>query len=438
MNWSEKYRPTSINDLYLSYDNKNKILKWISDFKNKEKDFTNCLILHGPPGIGKTSLANIILESNDFDIIEFNSSDIRSQKTLREKIDKINGNINILNFMCNKKKKIGIIIDELDGLSSMEKGSVKELTGIITESKNFSSPFICTTNTINKKMDMLKKKSLYIKLNKPNKINIKKFIEKINLEEKLDLSDEIVNAIFKKSQLDFRRVVVLIEYLFRSKNNCSEEELLKLISNYEKKNVNSTTYESTDKLLCTTLEDVDELSNLDKSNIGYLFYENFINYVNHNRVGSEKEKLETIIDIYKSFCISDKYDKDIYINQYFSLDSYNDYVKFKIPNFLLNKLKKTSYNKYNKLNYSTLINKVSFEYINLKLVSSILDLNISKNYIYTCDYIFLGVIDKDDYISDIIQSKNIDKQFLEKICKLSSFFKKEDLKHLRKCISYFF
>ena len=438
MNWSEKYRPKNINDLYLSYDNKNKILNWISEFKSKEKNFTNCLILHGPPGIGKTSLANIILETNDFDIIEFNSSDIRSQKTLKEKIDKINGNINILNFMCNKKKKIGIIIDELDGLSSMEKGSVKELTSIITESKNYSSPFICTTNNINKKMDMLKKKSLYIKINKPNKTSIKKFIEKINIEEKLDLSDEIINAIFKKSQLDFRRVVVLIEYLFRSKNNSSEEELIKLINNYEKKNVNNTSYEATDKLLCNKLEDVGDLSNLDKSNIGYLFYENFVNYIVHNRIGTEKEKLSTIVDIYKSFYISDQYDKDIYINQYFSLDNYNDFVKFKIPNFLLNKLKKTSYNKYNKLNYSTLINKVSFEYINLKLVSSILSLNISKNYIYTCDYIFLGVIDKDDYIFDIISEKEIDKQFLEKICKLSSFFKKDELKHLRKCVSYFF
>ena len=102
MNWSEKYRPNNINDLYLSYDNKNKILKWIKDFKNKEKNFTNCLILHGPPGIGKTSLANIILESNDFDIIEFNSSDIKV-KNIKKKKDKINGNINILNFMCNKK-----------------------------------------------------------------------------------------------------------------------------------------------------------------------------------------------------------------------------------------------------------------------------------------------------------------------------------------------
>lgn len=438
MNWSEKYRPSNINDLYLSYDNKNKILKWIKDFKSKSNNFTNCLILHGPPGIGKTSLANIILESNDFDIIEFNSSDIRSQKTLREKIDKINGNINILNFMCNKKKPIGIIIDELDGLSSMEKGSVKELTGIITESKNFGSPFICTTNNINKKMDMLKKKSLYIKLNRPNKNNIKNFIEKINEEEKLELSDEVINAIFKKSQLDFRRVVVLIEYLFRNKNNSSEEDLLKLINNYEKKNVNNTSYEATDKLLCNNLEDVADLSNLDKSNIGYLFYENFINYINHNRLGSEKEKLNTVVNIYNSFFESDKYDKDIYINQHFSLDRYNDFVKFKIPNFLINKLKKTSYNKYNKLNYSTLINKVSFEYINLKLVSSILDLNISKNYIYTCDYIYLGVLDKDDYVADIIVSKEIDKQFLEKICKLSSFFKKDDLKHLKKCISHFF
>ena len=65
MNWSEKYRPTNINDLYLSYDSKTKIKQWIQDFIKKKKNFTNCLLLHGPPGVGKTSLANIILETND-------------------------------------------------------------------------------------------------------------------------------------------------------------------------------------------------------------------------------------------------------------------------------------------------------------------------------------------------------------------------------------
>ena len=84
MNWSEKYRPNTIDDLYLTYDNKTKIKKWIHDFIHKKDNFTNCLLLHGPPGVGKTSLANIILETNNFDIIEFNSSDIRNQKTLKE------------------------------------------------------------------------------------------------------------------------------------------------------------------------------------------------------------------------------------------------------------------------------------------------------------------------------------------------------------------
>ena len=141
MNWSEKYRPTTIDELYLSYDNKTKINKWILDFKEKKKNFTNCLILHGAPGIGKTSLANIILNTNNFDVIEFNSSDIRNQKILKEKIEQINGNINILNFMCNKKKPMGIIIDELDGMHSTEKGSLKRHMNVHTGDK----PYTCTS-----------------------------------------------------------------------------------------------------------------------------------------------------------------------------------------------------------------------------------------------------------------------------------------------------
>ena len=104
MNWSEKYRPNTIEDLYLSYDSKTKIKQWINNFIKKKTNYTNCLILHGPPGVGKTSLANIILNTYKFDIIEFNSSDIRNQKTLKDKIDNINGNVNILDFMNNKKK----------------------------------------------------------------------------------------------------------------------------------------------------------------------------------------------------------------------------------------------------------------------------------------------------------------------------------------------
>ena len=46
----------------------------------------------------------------DYDIIEFNSSELRNQKLIKEKLDEINGSINIMNYMCQKQKYIGIII----------------------------------------------------------------------------------------------------------------------------------------------------------------------------------------------------------------------------------------------------------------------------------------------------------------------------------------
>ena len=94
--------------------------------------------------------------------------------------------------MCNKIKKLGIIIDELDGIGN-EKGAIKELTSIINNTKKYSSPFICTTNTMSKKIETLKKKSVYIKLNKPTLSIIKQFINKICNEENIKISKNVID-----------------------------------------------------------------------------------------------------------------------------------------------------------------------------------------------------------------------------------------------------
>jgi DNA polymerase III delta prime subunit len=439
MNWSEKYRPTNIDDLYLSYDSKTKIKQWIQNFIKKKKNFTNCLLLHGPPGVGKTSLANIILESNDFDIIEFNSSDIRNQKTLKDKIENINGNVNILDFMSNKKKHIGIIIDELDGINNTEKGALKELVNIINNTKTYSSPFICTTNSINKKIDLLKKKALYIKISKPTKKTVREFINKICENESLKLSDTIKNLIADTSQLDFRRIIVLMEYLF-SYNiyNIDDSDLENIIENYDKKPIDYTIYEGTDKILNGYYKDFSTIVENDSSNIGYIFYENFQNFIIHNKKCSDKQKFDTISKIYNNYSDSDKLDKKIYINQQFYLNNYNNYLKFNIPSFLMSNLEKTPYNNYNKLNYSTMINKISFEYLNNKLINIINNLGISNNYIYNCDYIYSCIKNNNKDLEHIIIKNDLDKHMIEKICKLSTFHKKDESSQLKKMVAKYF
>ncbi len=66
----------------------------------------NVLILHGPPGIGKTSLAYSILNDYGYDIIEFNTSDMRNQKLIKEELRQIFNKNNILSIMNNKQKKL--------------------------------------------------------------------------------------------------------------------------------------------------------------------------------------------------------------------------------------------------------------------------------------------------------------------------------------------
>ena len=61
--------------------------------------------------------------------------DTRTAKTIQESLDKVGGSHNVIDFMCNKKTKIAIILDEIDGLSSGDKGGMTEINNIISESR---------------------------------------------------------------------------------------------------------------------------------------------------------------------------------------------------------------------------------------------------------------------------------------------------------------
>ena len=102
--WTEKYRPEKIEDLLISKENLQKIHIWINGFiKKKDPNISNCLLIYGPPGCGKTSLAYIILKKYKYDIVELNASELRKQKIINEKLNDILNKKNILSLFQQKK-----------------------------------------------------------------------------------------------------------------------------------------------------------------------------------------------------------------------------------------------------------------------------------------------------------------------------------------------
>ncbi len=76
--WFEKYRPKHIDDLIISAAKKDMIRQWFADFREGISSQLAVLFV-GPPGLGKTTLAHIILKEYNYHIKEFNASDIRSK-----------------------------------------------------------------------------------------------------------------------------------------------------------------------------------------------------------------------------------------------------------------------------------------------------------------------------------------------------------------------
>lgn len=499
LSWLNKYAPKDFSDCPLKSDEKKLMSQWLeflikksnepniqaksspstkrkkSTPRSKNKLDTNCLFLHGPPGIGKTTIANLLLKKYNFDVLEFNASDTRTAKTIQDKLNKVGGSHNVIDFMCNKKTKIAIILDEIDGLSSGDKGGMTEINNIIMESREQNTPFICISNNICKKTDSLKRKSLYIKIGKPSDMIVKNIITKISKQENIQIESETIKKLITKSQGDIRRCVLLLEYIFRNqqkvlnlkidknKNNTqnismkinfndedhsqdninldsddeAQQSKINLdieseIENYSRKLTELQPYEMCEKILNSnkTLDFFLENFNYDQSMTNWYIYENFVKYIDKNRTGNIDKKIRSINEIFSCFTFGDILEKEIMGNQNFEFFEYINIVKTHGSSFWANyDLKRTTYNKMGMMNYSTLLNRTSLEYSNSKgwgninqTLQSNQDTNITNE---LCNIIYKK-LEKDDsnFIKKVIQKYNIDNELMEKIIKSSSFYDK--------------
>ena len=76
--WSEKYRPQIISDMVGNEESRASIMEWFTKWKKGTKP----ILLVGPPGIGKTTIAYLVAKQFGYDMIGLNASDVRSKSRI--------------------------------------------------------------------------------------------------------------------------------------------------------------------------------------------------------------------------------------------------------------------------------------------------------------------------------------------------------------------
>ena len=138
MDLFKKVYPEHFNDIIFYKEQLSLATKWLNDFKNNIDRSKKVLLIIGDTGSGKTTIAELLLKKFEYQIIELNSSDVRSQKKIGDFLHKTLGFNNVLDMFYEKKRPIGLILDELETLcQNTDKGGLSEFIQILKENAKY-------------------------------------------------------------------------------------------------------------------------------------------------------------------------------------------------------------------------------------------------------------------------------------------------------------
>jgi len=208
--WSEKYRPQIISDMVGNEESRASIMEWFAKWKKGTKP----LLLVGPPGIGKTTMAYLVAKQFGYDMIGLNASDVRSKSRINEILTPVLGNVSVLGTPM-------IFVDEVDGIHGRsDYGGAAALVDILKEP---TVPIVLAANddTLDKMKNIRKVvKTISFKKIPPRLLRV--YLENILKKESATLSPGSLIKVIHKSRGDIRSMINLTQSLLTGFNPQTE------------------------------------------------------------------------------------------------------------------------------------------------------------------------------------------------------------------------
>ena len=287
------------NDFICNHKEIQFIDSWLCNNSRKN----NGLVIYGKTGTGKTYAIHKISELLDYELVEFNSTNIRSKNFFKEYVDKCSQYSSIY----SNRHKI-ILIDEADIIFQADKSIFPEILRIMNQETTFNYPIICICDTtFSKKLrENITKKCDAVEFKGPSDTQINLYCKKITRKNGLRFSVERCFTLLSEIASGDIRVLVrsVNEIMEQVKRSKKKTITLSVINKYKKVHSRKDLFGSNlIELLERVLEEKEnrsELFSLEPFMLPMTLHENYLECT------EDFSKVERMTDLFSSMDVLSK------------------------------------------------------------------------------------------------------------------------------------
>ena len=357
------------------------------DKHKKEVSIHRGVYVYGPTGSGKTHFVKGVFKDMGYDVVEYDAGEVRN-KHIMNSITK--GNMSDKSVMgmfseSSNKRRIVIVMDEIDGMNNGDKGGINSLIKLIRPKKTKKQraepistvPIVCIGSIhMDKKMKELLKVCVPVQIHKPNGAQMGKIVKLLFP----DISEDMQHLLIAHAEDDLN-VILNMHALYTRNNDLITEDALRDIFRGKGAATDSKNLARNCIVNPLTLgQHLEMVNETDRTIVALLWHENIIDVLE----SMPREQSIILYDkLLKNMCFADYIDRITFQKQIWQFNEMSSLVKTFYTNHILHEAVKAPI-KQTSIRFTKVLTKYSTEYNNQQFVITLCkQLNMDKKDLFS-------------------------------------------------------
>jgi len=215
--WTEKYRPASLAEIRGNDKARDALREWAESWDSHRE----AVILHGSPGVGKTSAAHALASDLDWPTIELNASDSRT----KDVIDRVAGEAAKSGTLtAGGAGRRLVILDEADNLhGNVDRGGTAAITALVKEA---NQPMILIANEFYEMGNGLRNACQDIEFRDVSKRSIVPVLRDLCRKEGIEFEDAALDRIADMNSGDLRGAINDLQALAEGRDRIEADDVV--------------------------------------------------------------------------------------------------------------------------------------------------------------------------------------------------------------------